>query len=86
MNTDMHGKQILQIEVERADGNPYIYQRGYELDYKHPELKIERMELSATYHGDHDEFWVLLIGAKGEIARFNAKAPEMKLIVWEQQP
>jgi hypothetical protein len=66
MNTKMHGKLIDYIEL-----NPAWTQTG------NPERVVARegltLHLSATYHGDHDEFWIVLSMGGTEVARYNPK-------------
>lgn len=73
MNTSMHGKQIAAIWFP-GDGNSC-------------NERIEAdggitLELSATYHGDRDEFWVVEKLNGEEIARHNPKV--ISTIRWKQ--
>jgi hypothetical protein len=64
MNKDMHGKLIEYIELE-----PAWTQHG------NPERVIpptgQTLRLSVTYHGDHDEVWIVLSEGDVELARYN---------------
>ena len=76
MNTDMHRKPIYMVwwpdtEIEHG---------------RHIISNDERyIELHATYHGDHDEFWIVEYkttnGELHEVARHNPRYVES--IVWE---
>lgn len=58
MNIEMHGKQISEIYFE------------------HEAIKAKdqtTLMLSATYHGDRDEFWVIQYLDMQEVARHNCK-------------
>jgi hypothetical protein len=72
MNTEMNGKTIYSIVFSGGNGE---------------ELRSSadvNLEFSATYHGSHDEFWVLqkqrIKGELVEVARHNAK--HLETIVW----
>lgn len=58
MNREMHGKKIKQIYF---DDQSVIVANGAILT------------LSATHHGDRDEFWVIVEKDSQEIARHNCK-------------
>lgn len=67
MNTTMHGKPIAYIELD-----PMWTQHG------HPERVSSgngiNLTLSATYHGDHDQFWIVASRADGtEVARYSPR-------------
>lgn len=67
MNTLMHGRAIKKI---------------FFLDDEILEEKDDlRLELSATYHGDHDEFWVVAKRGTDEVERWNCKS--LAGIVWK---
>lgn len=69
MNTKMHGKSIDYIELNpmwTQSGNP---ERIYASDGV-------TLTLSATHHGDHDQFWVVMRNGKEEIARYNPRGLE----------
>lgn len=75
MNTSMHGKKIRQI----------IFPVGE--DGKQESLSTDgsrELSMSATYHGDRDEFWVISKNDGIEIARFNAR--HIETIVWHEDP
>lgn len=66
MNTDMNGKSIDFIDLNPAwtqHGNPE----------RIPAAIGITIALSATYHGDHDEFWIVVSDASGEIGRYNPR-------------
>jgi sugar lactone lactonase YvrE len=75
MNKEMHGKKIEQIRFPESmtegsiDIDPYVCSS-----------ETSQLVLSVTYHGDHDEIWILEIREGREVARFNPRYVEM--IVW----
>jgi hypothetical protein len=74
MNTNMHGKKIEMIIFSG------------ESSYQIMQIKSEnghQLSLSATYHGDHDQFWVVeTLEPEGrEIARYNPRLIET--IIWD---
>lgn len=66
MNTSMHGKAIDYIEL-----NPIWTQGG------NPERVIagdgRTLQLSATHHGDHDQFWIVVFDCGTEVSRYNPR-------------
>jgi len=76
MNTDdMHKKEIKQVWWPDTDS-----EKG-----RHIASDGEtHIEMSATYHGDHDEFWIVEYKAENgslhEVARHNPRYVES--IVW----
>lgn len=75
MNTKMHGKLIDYIEL-----NPMWTQSG------NPERITSgdgQLFLSATYHGDHDEFWIVLVKNDKELSRYNPRG--VQHIRWSGQ-
>lgn len=71
MNGKMHGKLIAHIDLHcDCNGNPncIITPRDGVLS------------LSATYHGDHEQFWVVQTKDGKEVARYQARA--LDRIVW----
>lgn len=60
MNTSMHGKEIRQIQMRE----------GQEF---RQETDVQKLKLSATHHGDHDQFWVIVEIRGSEVERFNAR-------------
>lgn len=74
MNVDMHGKSITAIcfnpFVRHLHGEPNPICAGGN----------KTLHLSATYHGDHDEFWVIESDDGKEIARHNCK--QLSSIIW----
>lgn len=70
MNVEMHGKAIADIHfIEEYSGNPGMWFTGR--DHAGVEHTVS---LSATFHGDRDEFWVVLCKEGVEIARRNCKS------------
>lgn len=69
MNTDMHGKAIQRIWFNGADGDKTITAETNKSD-----LPLMRLEFSATFHGDHEQFWVLEKVGDVETARHNCRA------------
>ena len=72
MNTEMHKRKIKQVwwpDTEEEKGRN-ISEEG----------KTTLM-LSATYHGDHDEFWILQLYDGKEVARHNPRYVES--IIWK---
>ena len=75
MNIKMNGKKIYQVwwpDTEtQQDSN----------------IKTGRnriLELSATHHGDHDEFWIVEMNAdRKELARHNSRYVET--IIWDRE-
>jgi hypothetical protein len=70
----MHGRKVRRVEfVDGPSGNPGIWDSR----------TGQRIEFIATYHGDHDESWLLLRDGDGnELERRNARFVER--IVWEE--
>ena len=68
MTTKMNGKPIEQFWL--CDGKPGLL--GNELS----------AHLSATYHGDRDEFWVVVTKDWEELERHNAR--HILSIVWSK--
>lgn len=75
MNAEMHGRKIAHADL-RCDcqGNPNCI-----VSNNHG---CGQLELSATYHGDHDEFWVVEKNAGKEVARWNTR--DLVRIVWAE--
>lgn len=75
MNVSMHGKAIAYIELDpmwTQDGNPRMIRSGV----------ADKLTLSATHHGDHDEFWVVSTHTGGyELARWRCAG--IQHIGWE---
>lgn len=59
MNIDMNGKKVHSVVF--SNGDTIRDQIGNEL------------ALSATHHGDHDEFWIVVTNKGKEIARHNLR-------------
>ena len=73
MDIKMHGRRIQYIELDprwTEGGNPESVGRYDDIDLK----------LSATHHGDHDQFWVIASRNGMEIARYNVRG--IQHIVW----
>lgn len=76
MNIDMHGRRIESIEFTNMDGNPQF------MAARHRSTRDGTIEFSATHHGDHDEFWIVVRDGQGvEISRRRAQAVDH--IYWE---
>ena len=73
MNTEMHGRQIKRIWFNGANGDETIAADGQ-----------RTLRLSATYHGDRDEFWVEEYFNACEVARYNCKF--IASIIWADSP
>ncbi len=73
MTTNEHGKQIAELWLP-GDGNAY-----QEIMRARNDMTLE---LSATHHGDHDEFWIVVKENGVETRRINAK--QVTEIVWLQ--
>ena len=73
MNTKMHGRKIKFIELD-----PGWTQHG------NPEsvglYEPVNLHLSATHHGDHDQFWIVASKGGKEIQRYNPRG--VQRIVW----
>ena len=59
MNIGMNGQKILQVTFPNGE----LIRTGTDCD----------LWLSATYHGDRDEFWVIVEKGSQEISRHNCK-------------
>lgn len=73
MDTRMHGRRIKYIELDphwTQHGNPESVGLYEPVD----------LHLSATYHGDHDQFWVVASKDGKEVARYSARS--IQHIVW----
>jgi hypothetical protein len=66
VNTEMDGRRINVIDITQStvSGNPERYASG----------SGRQLALSATFHGDRDEFWVVETIDGVETRRWNAKA------------
>lgn len=74
MNVSMNGRKVSHIcwvlGAENSEEIARSDQHGH-------------LELVATYHGDHDEFWIAKIRQDGmEVRRFNCKY--LSYIAWEE--
>ena len=63
MNIEMNGKQVKKIWWNGANGDESMIAEGQ-----------RTLMLSATYHGDRDEFWVVQFEDMREVARHNCKS------------
>jgi len=64
MNRNMHGKLIDYIELNPVwtqSGNPERVSAG----------SGQTLQLSVTYHGDHDQIWIVLLEGATEVARYH---------------
>jgi len=76
MNVNMHGKSINYIDLNPVwtqSGNPERIEAGNGIT----------LSLSATYHGDHDEFWVVELKGDREVRRFSTRG--IQHIRWSAQ-
>lgn len=71
MNIEMHGKEVNKIYLADSDGTTVT--RGSSM----------KLYLSVTYHGDRDEFWVVVEENGKEYARHNCK--NIETIVWADE-
>lgn len=72
MNTNDNGREVLSMAVMDSRGNDHLLRVGYG-DMDNTGLpEISSMKMSATYHGDHDEFWIVVM--RGDVEqRYNCK-------------
>lgn len=76
MDTKMNGRRIKYIELDprwTEGGNP-------ESVGKYDQLALH---LSATHHGDHDQFWVVATEGGKEVSRYNVRG--IQHIVWSPE-
>lgn len=66
MNTNMNGRMVKHIAF--SNGEMISPREGIKL------------KLSATHHGDHDEFWVVEFDNDKEVSRHNCK--HLETITW----
>lgn len=76
MDRSMNGKKIDVVYL--PDTND---EYGRQLVAGHP--GCESLHLSATYHGDHEEFWIVQIDKGVEVARHNPRYVET--IAWAKE-
>ena len=62
MDREKHGKEIKKIWFNGANGDQAISASDR-----------TKLTMSATYHGDRDEFWVLVVDDGVEIAQHNCR-------------
>jgi len=68
VNTEMHGRKIAAVfwpDTETRKGCCLMVGHG-----------CDDMHLSATYHGDHDEFWIVQTKDGVEVSRHNTRYVE----------
>ena len=70
MHIDLHGKRIKEVRIKTEDGEFNINNDGNQV-----------IEMSATYHGDHEQYWVVYRMGNREISRFNCRL-EVARITW----
>ena len=73
MDTKMNGRRIKYIELDpswTSSGNPESVRKWDSTD----------LHLSATHHGDHDEFWVVVSEGGKEVSRYSTRG--IQHIVW----
>lgn len=76
MNLEMHGREIDRIATSEGC---FIYSGTVS------SRDMTQLRLSATYHGDRDEFWVVREDSDGtELMRWNAKT--LHAIEWKRTP
>lgn len=66
MNREMHGKLIDYIELDPVwtqQGNPERVTAG----------DGHTLRLSITYHGDHEQVWIVLSKGDVEVSRYNPR-------------
>jgi len=68
MNTTMHGRKIAAVYWPDTDS-----ERGRSIEAERDGVSIA---LSATHHGDHDEFWIVVSRDGAEVARHNPRYVE----------
>jgi hypothetical protein len=69
----MNDKKVKRFRCYDAGGNPHDVMVGRQDIYETKSNKVIDIYLSATYHGDHDEFWIVEVLECGK--RFhNAKS------------
>jgi long-subunit fatty acid transport protein len=64
MTTNDHGKKIAEVWVP-GEGNAY--------NHRYQSKDRLELELSATHHGDHDEFWIVMKRDGTETGRINPR-------------
>jgi hypothetical protein len=76
MNTRMHGKPVAAIYFAGGVGNEYGNPEVIRSDSK------RTMHLSATHHGDHDQFWIVECDGDKEVRRH--RASHVDSITWAE--
>jgi hypothetical protein len=62
VTVDMNGKQVKRIWWRGANGDASMFTEGQ-----------RTLRLSATHHGDRDEFWIVQYEDMIEVARHNCR-------------
>lgn len=78
MNISMHGRKVSRFVYGVKGCDPDFDMHGK--SFQEPPSYV----FSATYHGDRDEFWILLMVDGKEIMRWNARY--IASIEWEEAP
>lgn len=75
MNIQMNGRKVRTFRTSDSNGNPCDIQVGYRDIARgaSPDSLVTDIYLSATYHGDHDEFWIVEV-VGGRERRHNLKS------------
>jgi len=73
MTTNDHGKKISEVWVP-GEGDAY--------NHRYQSKDGLELELSATHHGDHDEFWIVMKRDGAETGRINPR--QVTEISWEK--
>lgn len=73
MTTKDHGKEIAEF---------FLPGDGHALNTNVKAGGPVELRLSATFHGDHDEFWIVLLVNGDERERYNTKF--VSKITWKQ--
>lgn len=77
MQVEMHGKKIESIDLDprwTQSGNPERIQSG---------VNAGQLSLDASYHGDHDQFWIVDHVKGRELRRWHPRA--VMHIVWSSE-
>ncbi len=72
MNISMNGRKITSFRCYDDNGNPHDSRVGSRaITHRDNIVGITDIYLSATHHGDHDEFWIVVKCADGSEIRYN---------------
>lgn len=74
MDVKMHGRKIARIIFDGAS--------SYQIHEVRSGGDVQ-LALSATHHGDHDEFWVMKLVDGKEVERYSPRLIET--ITWQSQ-